>query len=500
MAQFFENLSASWKIFYSNTNARFGALFNWLLVILIVALLGAALVRCVSAGMKADHNRKALKGREPDAARTAHAAESLAEAIKCQTVAGASDELKRLTEYLKSRYGTTLSAIHWAKMPDGSLLLRWPGSDHDLDPVLFSGHLDVAPVQGEWVHEPFGGQQEDGVIYGRGTVSGKSSVIAMLEAAEELTAAGFTPRRDVYFAFGGDETMGGKTGAGEMAELLQQRGLRFAAVLEEGGYIAEDHMNQPEHAAALIALGEKQSCDFKLVANVKGGDSSVPGRHTALGVLSEAICRIDSAQPHHHLSNLTREYLKRSMYALTFGKRFIISNLPLSEMLLVRTFRRDRATLSVLRSTVAATQISGSEAPNMLAARADALLSARLLPGETPENMLRYLRELVGDLPVTVELTESTQAVAVTSSEHEMYKLLCSAIREEFSLLPCLATLLPGKTDSRYYAPMTDCILRFAPLIQDVRQSRGAYRAEEHLTVRSLGLAVEVYAGFLRKL
>lgn len=500
MAQFFENLSASWKIFYSNTNARFGALFNWLLVILVVSLLAAALIRCIAAGMKADHNRKALKAREPDPKVTEQAAKALAEAVAFQTLAGSTDEMEKLTGYLKTHYGPGLKNVHWAKMPDGSMLLRWPGSDRDLDPVLFTGHLDVPPVQGEWVHDPFGGQIEDGVLYGRGTVGGKSVVIAQLEAVQKLIGDGFTPRRDVYFAFGTDETAGGKNGAGAMAELLQQRGLHFAAVLEEGGLIVEDHMNRPEHAAALIAVGEKQSCNFKLVANVKGGDSSVPGRYTALGVLSESICRIDTAQPHHHLSALTREYLTRSMYAMTFGKRFVVSNLPLSGMFLTRTFREDRTTLSLLRSTVAATQITGSEAPNMLAARAEALVNARLLPGETPENMLRYLRELVGDLPVSVELTESTQAVEVTSTENEMYQLLKNAVKEAFSLLPCLPTLLPGKTDSRYYAPLTNCILRFAPLIQDMRQSRSAYRAEEHLAVRSLGLAVEIYSGFLRKL
>ena len=81
-----------------------------------------------------------------------------------------------------------------------------------------------------------------------------------------------------------------------------------------------------------------------------------------------------------------------------------------------------------------------------------------------------------------------------------MYKTLCNAIGEAYSLLPCIGMLCPGKTDSRYYADMSDCILRFAPLIQTLRESRGSYRAEEHVKLHSLGMAVEIYENFMKKL
>lgn len=500
MKEFFANLFASVKIFFSNFNATFGDWINLLLIAAVVIFVGVAVIRCFIAGVKAGKNRRALAARKPDAEKIQRAAQRLQKAVQFHTVTGDKQALQDLVAYLRACYEKAIPALRWVHTEDGSLLIRWPGQDESLDPVLFCGHLDVAPLQGDWVHDPFSGQIEDDMLYGRGTVNAKSIVITMLEAVEHLSKKGFAPQRDVYFALGSDESTGGKVGAAGMAEVFRQRGMRFAAILDEGGWIVEDHMGAPDHAAAIIGLGEKQSCDFVLEANVKGGDSSVPGRRTALGSLAEAICRMDGAQPHHHLSPLTRDYLNSSMYALPFTKRLVISNMPFSEPLLTWIFRDDRTALAQLRSTVAATQITGSDAANMLAAKAQARINARLITDETPENMLRYLRELVEDLPVKLDLVEQTEAVPVTGKDAPMYKVLCNAIGEEFSMLPCIGMLCPGKTDSRHYADMSDCILRFAPLTQTLRQSRGAYRAEEHVSLRALGVAVEVYENFMKKL
>ena len=51
--------------------------------------------------------------------------------------------------------------------------------------ILFDGHIDTVPVvdPSAWTHDPFGGQIEDGCIYGRGTSDMKGAVAAMSCAA-----------------------------------------------------------------------------------------------------------------------------------------------------------------------------------------------------------------------------------------------------------------------------------------------------------------------------
>ena len=58
--------------------------------------------------------------------------------------------------------------------------------------LLLNAHIDTVPA-GElshWRHDPFGGQLEDGFVYGRGAGDDKGSVAAQLMAACALKAVG----------------------------------------------------------------------------------------------------------------------------------------------------------------------------------------------------------------------------------------------------------------------------------------------------------------------
>ncbi|MDC7218948.1 MAG: YgeY family selenium metabolism-linked hydrolase [Spirochaetales bacterium] len=56
--------------------------------------------------------------------------------------------------------------------------------------LLFDGHIDTVPVPDEskWSHSPFGGEIEDGKIYGRGTSDMKGALASMLVSAKNFAA------------------------------------------------------------------------------------------------------------------------------------------------------------------------------------------------------------------------------------------------------------------------------------------------------------------------
>ena len=501
MSEWLKNLWADLQIVYSNYNAGYSWIVRLLLILLVAGLLFWALLRALRAGRQRCRCSSPLKSHRPDDALTARAAESLAQAVAVPTVTGDREAISRLDDYLESRYPLVNSRLNCARMPDGSLLIRWrSGGETEKLPVLLCGHLDVVPPGSGWTMEPFAGERRDGDIFGRGSVDCKATVISLLEAAENLLQQGFRPERDIYFAFGADEETGGTAGAAAIAQLLGRRGLRFDLVLDEGGYIAENHLDRPEHAAALILVGEKRSCNFRLTATTNGGHSSTPGHPTALGALSEAICRIESAQPHHHVLPVVRDYLNASLPAMSFGKRFAVCNMPISQPILARVFRDDPRMSALMRSTVAPTQMEGAPAPNILPVRAEAVANARLLPGDTPGELLRHLRALLADLPIRVELETDGGESPLSSASHPMFHLWSSTLHGMFPRLPCLATLMTGATDSRHYANLADCVLRFTPLVRTARENAGVHGADECLSELSLGLAVELYMDFIRKL
>ena len=72
-------------------------------------------------------------------------------------------------EVLIDRYGSVL----------GRMRGRRPGKT-----ILLDGHIDNVDVidADEWTHDPFGGEIDQGRIYGRGTSDMKGSVTAMISA------------------------------------------------------------------------------------------------------------------------------------------------------------------------------------------------------------------------------------------------------------------------------------------------------------------------------
>lgn len=79
--------------------------------------------------------------------------------------------------------------------------------------LLLSGHMDTVP-QGtqNWTREPFGGEIENGRLYGRGANDMKAGIAANLFIAEALAGMGKRLRGDVIIESVVDEEFGGANG------------------------------------------------------------------------------------------------------------------------------------------------------------------------------------------------------------------------------------------------------------------------------------------------
>ena len=164
---------------------------------------------------------------------------------------------------------------------EGSLLLRWKGTDADRAPILLMNHHDVVEANGTWKYPPFSGTIADGRVWGRGTLDTKGGLSAMLGAAEELLAEGFTPKQDVYFVSTCTEETDGYGGE-KIAAYLKEKGLAFDLILDEGGMILHDPIGGADGVFAMIGVGEKGFLNLKFTARSKGGHASAPGKDTPL--------------------------------------------------------------------------------------------------------------------------------------------------------------------------------------------------------------------------
>ena len=69
-------------------------------------------------------------------------------------------------------------------------------------------HLDVVPAGDGWTHAPFGGEIEDGKLFGRGTIDDKGCGVLALFAMKAVREAGIPLRHGVRLILGCDEETG----------------------------------------------------------------------------------------------------------------------------------------------------------------------------------------------------------------------------------------------------------------------------------------------------
>ena len=93
--------------------------------------------------------------------------------------------------------------------------------------LVFSGHTDVVPVDGQdWASDPFKAVVRDDRVFGRGTADMKGFIAAVLDAAPLMAAA--ANRRDFHVALSFDEEVGCR-GAPLMIDDMLRAGLRPSA-------------------------------------------------------------------------------------------------------------------------------------------------------------------------------------------------------------------------------------------------------------------------------
>lgn len=435
-------------------------------------------------------------------------AERLAGAIRHRTVShqdpahfdGAA--FRALHAYLAERFPHVHRALRRETVNDYSLLYTWPGGGAGR-PLVLLAHLDVVPVEpgteADWQQPPFDGVIADGFIWGRGTLDDKGSALAILEAAEVLAARGWQPPRDLIFAFGHDEEVTGRQGALAMAELLRQRGVEPEMVLDEGATIL--HGIVPGLAAPVAAVGvaEKGYVSIELTTQRDGGHSSLPPRRTAIGVLSEAVARL---QAHPVPGNLdaavarTFDYLGPEM---GFPLRLVFANLWLFAPLVERQLGAAPQTNAAIRTTTAPTIFEGGTKENQLPVSARAVINFRILPGDTVESVLAHVRRVVDDPEVRIAiLGEPNEPSPVSPADGPAFDALTRTIRATNPDALVAPILVLGATDARHYTGLTPNVYRFTPVRTAPDDLPRYHGTNERIAITGYADLVRFYAALMQ--
>jgi len=373
-------------------------------------------------------------------------------------------------QFLKQSYPKVHASLQLEMINGLSLLYRWKGTDPSLKPIMLMSHQDVVPVDPEsrdrWVHAPFSGAISDGIIWGRGAVDIKSGVMGILEATEDLLAKGYQPKRDVYLAFGHDEEIGGNEGAQKIAETLRERKLNFEYILDEGGSIVADGIIPGvDRPIALVGIAEKGYVSLELKVSAVGGHSSMPPKHTALGVIAQALVDLE-ASPFPANMAYSRKMFEAIGPAMGSLEKAVFANMWITEPLVEKILSGSKSTNASIRTTTAVTMAKGSSKDNILPSEASAVINFRIMPGENGESVLAHVKSIVNndEVKITMKGGFSGDPSSVSLSDNDNFAQIKGAIyrvTQDENLIVTPYLTMAG-TDAKHYEGLSDSIYRFA--------------------------------------
>ena len=464
------------------------------LAIALALLLGIVLARTAAAG-KAEPTTP-LSYRVP-AIDVAAATANMSAALRFATISpeDASDTqtLEDFRAWLAATYPRFHLIARRTVVRNATLVYEWAGTDASLPPIVLMAHQDVVPVpQPErWRHPPFSGEMAEGFIWGRGALDDKSSLIAILEAAESLIGAGHSPERGVIFVFGHDEESGG-AGARAAAEWLASRAIKAAFVLDEGGLSLTD-MPVTGGPATLIGVAEKGYVSLQLAVEAAGGHANAPGTRTAIDTLAQAIVAIRNNPFPADYAGVTRSMLDALAPHAPFVTRMAIVNSWLLEPVLIAQLAASPQAAATVQTTIAPTMLQGSPKQNVLPSVATATINLRILPGESIESVIAHVREALDDLPVTVTTVgPRIEPSPIASTRSGGYRLVSGLAAAMFDA-PVAPLLIIGVTDSRHMTRVSDDIYRYSPLVLGPADFALAHGIDERISIENFGRMITYY-------
>lgn len=388
------------------------------------------------------------------------------------------------------------------KHTDYGLLFHWKGRDSVADPVVLMAHYDVVPVDESdaWTYPPFEGRIANGRVHGRGALDDKGPLIVVIEAVENLLARGFTPARDVYLSFGGNEESFG-TAALAISDAFRERGITPWLVLDEGGAVVDSPLPFVPGGAAMIGVGEKGIVTLRLSARGEGGHASTPPTLTAVRRIARAVDRLDPsmfrARTPKAISRMLAQFASRTPGVAGFGLK-ILSRMPALTAAVFSRLSGEPAAL--VRTTVAATMQSGGTAVNVIPSQASAVINLRLALGDTVDGTVLRVRHRIHDPLVGIEVVDGSGPSPESPTDGAPWELLEQGLSVSHPGIPATPYVMMAATDSRHFHRFSPAVYRFAPLEMTGAQRVAIHGVDEYVEIDALQQGERFHRALLERL
>jgi acetylornithine deacetylase/succinyl-diaminopimelate desuccinylase-like protein len=378
-----------------------------------------------------------------------------------------------------------------ARDPDrANLIARTPGTG-DGPSLALLGHTDVVPADpAGWTHPPFAGHlDDDGYVWGRGAIDMKNETASRAVALAVLARSGFRPRGDLLLIAEADEENG--TDVVGLQWLVGERpDIGTDYVINEG---ASERLRLADgRTVVTINVGEKATLPALVTALGRSAHASTPQAGVnAVPRLATLISRLAGARPARRLLPETHALLEALVGTVDGDLDDAIARAerlhPAFAELVAPLFA----------TTIAPTRLRGSDARNVMPARASVECDIRVLPGTTGAQLQAELAAALGtDVPHEVEFLEPPNGGSVSPIDTPLYDVCRRWLAENDPGAILLPTVCTGFTDSHFMRDAFGAVAYgFWPMRHTPYEvaAAGIHSVDERVHVDDLGYATRFH-------
>ncbi len=312
--------------------------------------------------------------------------------------------------------------------------------------IALNAHGDVVPPGEGWLHDPYGGEVDDGKLYGRASAVSKSDFATFTFAVRALESLGAPLRGGVELHFTYDEEFGGELGPG----WLLKQGLTKPDYLIAAGFSYE------------VVTAHNGCLQMEVTVHGKMAHAAIPT--TGVDALQGAVVILNAL------------YAQNTLYRQTTSK------VP-----------------GITHPYLNVGRIEGGTNTNVVPGKVVLKLDRRMIPEEDPVAVEKSIRQVIADAAASCPgITVNIKRLLLAHSLQPLpgNKPLVEALQKNAKAvfgeaIPAMGT--PLYTDVRLYCARGIPAVIYGAGPRTVLESN-AKRADEHLVLEDLRRATKVVA------
>ena len=284
------------------------------------------------------------------------------------------------------------------------------------------------------------------------------------------------------------------SGAPAIVDWMENKGIRPALVLDEGGAVVTGVFPGITAPCAVVGITEKGVLDIEFSAQAAGGHSSAPARRQPVIDLARAITKMAKKPFPLRLTPAAATMFDTLGRHSSFAYRLLFANfwcfLPLFK-LVCKLSGGDLAAL--MQTTCCFTVLEGAPQYNVMPPVARAGANLRLLHGDTAETARKRLERIVRKTGVELRTVYAYDPSPVADLSGTAWERVRNAVTATWPEAIVSPYLMVACTDSRHFTRISSAVLKFSAMALTKEERASMHAKNERIPVDKILTACQFF-------